>query len=91
MIDIKYIAHLARLNLSEKENANFAGQLEDILKYVNKLKQVDVAGVEPTSHVFPLKNIVREDKPKPSLPVSEVLKNAPGKAGDFFTVPKVIE
>lgn len=89
--DLKYVAHLARLHLSEKEIAHFTGQLEAILKYINKLKQVDISGVEPTSHVFPQKNIFREDSLKPSLPVKEVLKNAPSKQADFFKVPKVIE
>jgi len=89
--DLKYVAHLARLNLSDKELENFTGQLEEILRYINKLKQVDINGIEPTSHVFPQKNIYREDQLKPSLPTKEVLKNAPSKQGDFFKVPKVIE
>jgi aspartyl-tRNA(Asn)/glutamyl-tRNA(Gln) amidotransferase subunit C len=91
MIDLKYIAHLARLNLSPKEVEDFSGQLEEILKYINKLKEVDISGVEPTSHVFPQKNISRKDELKPSLPVGEALKGAPAKDGDFFKVPKVIE
>jgi aspartyl-tRNA(Asn)/glutamyl-tRNA(Gln) amidotransferase subunit C len=89
--DLKYVAHLARLHLSEKEIEHFTSQLEGILKYINKLKQVDITGVEPTSHVFPQKNIFRQDELKPSLPVKEALKNAPSKDRDFFKVPKVIE
>jgi aspartyl-tRNA(Asn)/glutamyl-tRNA(Gln) amidotransferase subunit C len=89
--DLKYVAHLARLNLSEKEIEHFTVQLEGILKYINKLKQVDVSNVEPTSHVFPQKNVYRQDELKPSLPIKEALKNAPAKEGDFFKVPKIIE
>jgi aspartyl-tRNA(Asn)/glutamyl-tRNA(Gln) amidotransferase subunit C len=89
--DLKYVAHLARLHLSDKEIEHFTAQLEGILQYINKLKQVDIADVEPTSHVFPQKNIFRQDELKPSLPVKEVLKNAPSKEQDFFKVPKVIE
>lgn len=89
--DLKYVAHLARLHLSEKEIVHFTAQLEGILKYINKLKQVDITNIEPTSHVFPQKNIYRQDELKPSLPTKEVLKNAPSKERDFFKVPKVIE
>lgn len=89
--DLKYVAHLARLHLSDKEIEHFTVQLEGILKYINKLKQVDVANIEPTSHVFPQKNVYRQDELKPSLPIKEALKNAPSKEGDFFKVPKVIE
>ncbi|MDP3142420.1 MAG: Asp-tRNA(Asn)/Glu-tRNA(Gln) amidotransferase subunit GatC [Candidatus Omnitrophota bacterium] len=89
--DLKYVAHLARLSLSEKEIEHFTVQLEGILKYINKLKQVDVSNVEPTSHVFPQKNIYRQDELKPSLSIKEALKNAPSKEGDFFKVPKIIE
>ena len=89
--DLKYVAHLARLHLPEKEIEHFTVQLEEILKYINKLKQVDITNIEPTSHVFPQKNVFRQDELKPSLPIKEVLKNAPSKEGDFFKVPKVIE
>lgn len=91
MLDIKYVAHLARLHLSEKDIGRFSGQLEEILKYINQLSEVDVTGIEPTCHVFAQKNIVREDGLKPSLPVSEVLQNAPAKEREFFKVPKIIE
>ena len=89
--DLKYVAHLARLYLSEKEAEHFTGQLEGILKYIDQLNGVDITGVEPTSHVFPQQNIYREDKLKPSLSTDEALKNAPAKQNQFFKVPKVIE
>ncbi|MFZ5801289.1 MAG: Asp-tRNA(Asn)/Glu-tRNA(Gln) amidotransferase subunit GatC [Candidatus Omnitrophota bacterium] len=91
MLDIKYVAHLARLYLSQEEEKRFSGQLAEILKYINQLNAVDITGIEPTSHVFPQKNIVREDELRPSLPVTEVLENAPAKEKEFFKVPKVIE
>jgi len=88
---VKYIAKLARLALSNEEITLFGGQLSDILNYISKLSEVDTENIEPTSHVEPLQNVEREDVVKPSLPIGEVLKNAPSKEGNFFKVPKVIE
>jgi aspartyl-tRNA(Asn)/glutamyl-tRNA(Gln) amidotransferase subunit C len=90
-IDVKYVANLARLNLTPKETELFSAQLRDILAYVEKLKEVDIKNVLPTSHVLPIKNVFRDDSVNASLPVSEVLRNAPQKKKDFFKVPKVIE
>ena len=89
--DLKYVAHLARLYLSEQEVKHFTEQLEGILKYIDQLNGVDIAGVEPTTHVFSQRNIYREDQLKPSLPIEETLKNAPSQQNGFFKVPKVIE
>ena len=88
---LKYVANLARVALTEKELEGFTGQLDRILEYVNKLKTLDVSGLEPTSHVLEMKNVYREDKVKKSLSVSEVLKNAPAKKNDLFKVGKIIE
>ncbi|MBU4590889.1 MAG: Asp-tRNA(Asn)/Glu-tRNA(Gln) amidotransferase subunit GatC [Candidatus Omnitrophica bacterium] len=88
---VKYVAELARIALSEKELEQFTGQLDRILEYVNKLKALDVAGLEPTSHVLEMKNVYREDEVRPSLPAEEVLKNAPDKQGNLFRVKKIIE
>jgi aspartyl-tRNA(Asn)/glutamyl-tRNA(Gln) amidotransferase subunit C len=88
---VEHVAHLARINLSEQEIAKFQTQLGDILNYIDKLKKVDISKVQPTSHVLPLKNVYRQDRVKPSLPVDAVLQNAPSKKNDFFTVPRVIE
>jgi len=90
-IDIEYVAKLARVDLSEKEKKKIAKELSDILGYIEKLKQLKVDKVEPMSHVLPLKNVFRQDKIKPSLPVAKVLRNAPSKNGDNFSVPRVIE
>jgi len=89
--DVEHVAKLARLRLSEKEKEKFAKQLDQILKYVNKLNELDTKKVKPTSHVFSLKNVFREDKVGKSLKVEKVLENAPEKAKGFFKVPKVIE
>jgi len=89
--DVEYVAKLAKLKLSEKEREKFTKQLDQILKYVDKLNELDTKKVKPTSHVLPLKNVFREDKVGKSLKVEKVLENAPEKAKGFFKVPKVIE
>ena len=88
---VKYAANLARIELSMNELEHFTGQLDRILEYVNKLKSLDVAKLEPTSHVLEMKNVYREDKVKKSLPASEVIKNAPVKEDNLFKVKKIIE
>ena len=74
---VKYVANLARIELSDKELEHFTGQLDRILEYVHKLKTLDVDNLEPTSHVLEMKNVYRDDEVKQSLPVAEVMKNAP--------------
>ncbi len=88
---LKYVANLARVALTEKELEGFTGQLDRILEYVKKLETLDVTKLQPTSHVLEMKNVYREDKVKPSLLVSEVMKNAPDKKNDLFKVGKIIE
>jgi aspartyl-tRNA(Asn)/glutamyl-tRNA(Gln) amidotransferase subunit C len=90
-MDINYVAHLARLELSQAEKEKFAAQLKDILAYVEKLGEVDVTGIEPTAHAIPLTNVLRKDEPRPSIEIEKVLKNAPEQARDLFIVPKIIE
>ena len=89
--DVEYTAKLARIDLSAEEKELFAQQLDMILEYINKLNEVDTSGVEPTTHVLPLKNVYREDKVQDSLPIDKALQNAPEKEGAFFKVPQVIE
>lgn len=89
--DVEYTAKLARIDLSAKEKKLFARQLDGILEYINKLNEVDTSGVEPTTHILPLKNVYREDKVQDSLPVDKALQNAPEREGDFFKVPQVID
>ncbi len=90
-IDVKYVAHLARLALSADEEQRLGGQLGNILSYIDKLKEVDVTGVEPTAHAFPLVNVTRPDEVRPSLPHEDALRNAPSEADGLFMVPKIVE
>jgi aspartyl-tRNA(Asn)/glutamyl-tRNA(Gln) amidotransferase subunit C len=89
--DVKYVAHLARLSLSPAEVQKLGAQLGNILGYIEKLKEVDVAGVEPTAHAFPLVNVTRPDEARPSLSNEEALRNAPARVGGLFIVPKIVE
>jgi aspartyl-tRNA(Asn)/glutamyl-tRNA(Gln) amidotransferase subunit C len=90
-IDVQYVAHLARLSLSPEEKQKLSAQLGNILGYIEKLKEVDVTGVEPTAHAFPLINVTRADEARPSLPGEDALRNAPAQANGLFIVPKIVE
>jgi len=90
-IDVKYVAHLARLALSPEEEKKLGSQLAGILGYIEKLKEVDVTGVEPTAHAFPLVNVTRPDAVRPSMDHQEALRNAPAQANGLFLVPKIVE
>ncbi|HEY8241279.1 MAG TPA: Asp-tRNA(Asn)/Glu-tRNA(Gln) amidotransferase subunit GatC [Kiritimatiellia bacterium] len=90
-IDVAYVAHLARLQLTDAETKKLQGQLDHILAYVDELKKVDVEGVEPMSHVLDIHTVLREDAVKPSLDRDLVLANAPEHHGKHFIVPKIIE
>lgn len=90
-IDVSYVAHLARIALSPEETAKLTSQLGQILTYIEKLNELDVANVEPTAHAVPLVNVTRPDEARPSLPIEEVLRNAPAKANGLFLVPKIVE
>jgi aspartyl-tRNA(Asn)/glutamyl-tRNA(Gln) amidotransferase subunit C len=89
--DIKYVAHLARIALSPDEEKKLAAQLGNILHYIEKLKEADVSGIEPTAHAFPLVNVTRPDEIRPSLSNEDALRNAPAKANGLFMVPKIVE
>ena len=90
-IDVAYVAELARLELSDAERETFQRQLEDIVKYVEKISEVDVEGVEPMMHGRPLVNAFREDVVRPSLDRESALSNAPARVGDEFLLPKIVE
>jgi len=90
-IDVKYVAHLARLSLSPEEEQKISQQLGNVLGYIEKLKEVDVSGVEPTAHAFPLVNVTRPDEVRPSISNEEALRNAPAQANGLFIVPKIVE
>jgi aspartyl-tRNA(Asn)/glutamyl-tRNA(Gln) amidotransferase subunit C len=90
-IDIKYVAHLARLHLTPDEEKKLGAQLGGILGYIEKLKELDVTGVEPTAHAVPMVNVTRADEIQPSLPHDDALRNAPAKASGLFIAPKIVE
>jgi aspartyl-tRNA(Asn)/glutamyl-tRNA(Gln) amidotransferase subunit C len=90
-LDVKYVAHLARLELSPEEERKIGAQLGSVLGYIEKLKEVDVTGVEPTAHAFPLVNVTRPDETRPSLPHDQAMRNAPAQANGLFIVPKIVE
>ena len=90
-IDVAYVATLARLNLSEEETRLFQKQLGDVLKYADKLNEVDVSHVETAAHAVPMFNVFREDEPGECFTAEEALSNAPRQANNLFIVPKVVE
>ena len=90
-MNIEYVANLARLGLSDTEKARFAQQLGDILHYVEKLKEVDVTGVEPMAHASPVFNIWADDVSVSGLPVEKALQNAPAQRDHLIAIPKVME
>ena len=90
-INIDYVANLARLALTDEEKARFTRQLGDILHYVEKLKGVDVSGVEPMAHASPVFNVWQEDVARPGLSVEAALRNAPAQRQNMIVVPKVVE
>ena len=90
-INVKYVAHLARLALTPEEETKLAAQLGNILGYIEKLGELDVSGVEPTAHAVPMVNITRADEVRESLSHEAALRNAPRQANGLFIVPKIVE
>ena len=90
-IDVKYVAHLARLQLTPDEEKKLGAQLGNILGYIEKLNELDVSDVEPTAHAVPMVNVTRPDEIRPSLPHDDALRNAPAQANGLFIVPKIVE
>ena len=89
--DVQYVARLARLALTPAEEEKFGAQLSHVLGYIEKLNQLDVAGIEPTAHAVPLVNVTRPDVVQPCLSNEEALSNAPAKGNGLFLVPKIVE
>jgi aspartyl-tRNA(Asn)/glutamyl-tRNA(Gln) amidotransferase subunit C len=87
---VKHVAKLSRLWLSDAELQKFGQQLGSILGYVEQINQARIEGVEPMAHAVRLTNVLREDIAAPALPTDAVLANAPDTDGPFFKVPKVI-
>lgn len=89
--DVEHVARLARLDLNDEEKRLFAGQMDNILGYVEKLNELNTDGITPTSHAVPMENAFREDCVRPSIGVEKALANAPDPVLNFYRVPKVIE
>jgi aspartyl-tRNA(Asn)/glutamyl-tRNA(Gln) amidotransferase subunit C len=88
---VRLVAHLARLELSEAELAAMTRDLSAIVEYVKQLQEINTDGVEPLAHVMEIENVFRADEPTPSLAVDAALANAPDRQQDFFAVPAVLE
>jgi aspartyl-tRNA(Asn)/glutamyl-tRNA(Gln) amidotransferase subunit C len=89
-IDIRYVARLARIALSDEEVKRFGEQLGDLLAHVNALAELDVSAVSATAQVVELRNVERPDDVTPSLDREEILAQAPQREGGFFRVPRII-
>lgn len=87
--DVRYVAKLARLRLAEDEAERMTGELAKILGHIDKMSELDTADVPPTAHVLDVVNVVRADKPRPSLSREDALRNAPAVAADSFRVPRM--
>ena len=90
-IDVAYVAQLARLELDAGTCAQFQRQIEDIVAYVRQIGELDVTGIEPTSHGQPVFNVFRSDEVRPGLPLERVMANAPERLDDQFRVPRIVE
>ena len=90
-IDVKYVAHLARLALTPEEEQKLGAQIAHILGYIEKLQELDVTNVELTAHAVPLVNVTRPDELRPYLPHDEAMRNAPAQSNGLFIVPKIVE
>jgi aspartyl-tRNA(Asn)/glutamyl-tRNA(Gln) amidotransferase subunit C len=88
---VRKVAKLARLALTEAEVEEFTGQLGAILGYVEKMNELDTTSVEPLAHCLPISNVLRSDEVRPSLGTELTLSNAPDSDGPFFKVPKILE
>lgn len=91
LIDVAYIARLAKLELTEEETVRFSEDLNQVLAYVAQLDQWDTSGVEPMYHPLPVFDALREDTPGNSLSNEAALSNAPAQEDGQFRVPKVVE
>lgn len=90
--EVRHIALLSRVHLSDEEVERFTFHLDEILAYAQKINELDTSNVPPTSHVVPIQNVMREgDKAGKPLDVQQALANAPETSGPFFKVPRVTE
>lgn len=88
---VKHVANLARLAVTDEEVEKLSDDLSAIIGYAEQLNELDTEGVEPTTHVLDLKNVMRKDEPKQWITQEEALKNAPDKEAGQFKVPSILE
>lgn len=88
---VEYVSNLSNIKLDETTSAKMENELGEIIKYMDVLNEVDTQGVEPMSHVFSIKNVLREDEIKKSYDIDLILKNAPEQTNEAFVVPKIVE
>lgn len=88
---VRKVAKLSRLQLSDNEVQQFSGELSSIIEYIEKLNELDVEGVEPLAHCLAIHNVFREDVAKPSLENEKAIANAPDRYDGYFKVPKVLD
>ena len=88
---VRHVAHLARLDVSDQEVTALAGQLTAILRYFEKLNELDTSSVEPTAHPFSVTNVLRDDVVQAPWPADTAMHNAPQHRDQFFQVPKILE
>lgn len=88
--DVRQVAKLSRLSLSDDQVHHFTRQFEAVLEYIGKLNELDIKGVEPMAHPMDITNALRDDVEQSGLPVDAALANAPARDGTFFKVPKVL-
>ena len=88
---VRKVARLSRLELTEAEVEEFTGQLSAILDYMEKMNELDTDSVEPLAHCLPISNVFRADSVKESLGTEKTLGNAPQRDGEFFKVPKILD
>jgi aspartyl-tRNA(Asn)/glutamyl-tRNA(Gln) amidotransferase subunit C len=91
LAEVEHIANLARLELTAEEKESYREQLSAILEYAARLQALDTSGIPPTSSVLPERSVLREDEPRPGLPLEDVLGNAPQVTDRQFRVPPVLE
>ncbi len=89
--EVQHIAELAKLQLTSAEEALYQEQLSGILDYIQRLNTLDTGAIPPTATVLPLHSVMRDDVARPSLPVDEILANAPAQAGQAFEVRVILE
>ena len=88
--EVEHVASLARLALNEDEKKAYEEELKDVITFMDKLEELDTEGIEPTIHVLDMHNVFRKDEVQESLPIEDVLKNAPDSEEDYFVVPSIL-